>query len=251
MSVDFDNPVNPSLPVNLNVPIPKTEKEILNEILTPLLIDPNPTDPTPLPQIPNPGSVNWLAVENCSMPPTVGSTVLASIVNFMSDQKQANMQARYAEGMAIVEDIHEQAKIMKNQAAMEFAMTMVCSFLTIAGSVIQIAGNVKTARMKAGGGTGADKSALAAQKYNETLKFSAINETIKGAGQALNGLKEFLSAGYNVRVKNLDAEIEKARVDINVLDNLTDTLKEVIRNAIAAQNSIQSGTNQTKSKLLA
>ncbi len=172
--------------------------------------------------------------------PSLGATILALIGDAADESRRANVEARKAQSQAIVQTIQNQAEEMRSQAATKLAFGITSGIAQIAIGSIGIVGAYCNMNSGLKGEALATRNAL-------------TQSWVQGAGgvkSMIDAGGESVSAGYDVKIKQMDADIEKMRADVTQLDSLTDALKQVISKAVSVQADIQANVNQTRTKIL-
>ena len=184
--------------------------------------------------------------------PSMGANVLALIQETADEQRRANNEARFAEAQNIVGQLHEQADTIRQQAVSNLLMGMVAAGVQLTAAGFQIGSAAATLKSGSLGAnaTEADKMLSAAKMNIQNAKNQGITQAINAAGSTVTTAKEFTSAFLDAEMKDREAQIEMARAYLSQLDSLKDSLKEVIQKAMQAQNDIQAGVNQTRTKIL-
>lgn len=181
--------------------------------------------------------------------PSLGATTLALIEQVSDDMRRANAEMRKEATLATVEELLGQAEKTRDQAALNLA-------LGLTGAAISAGVSLGTslrsgALLKSAGGIGANLSA------NETALLQTQNAVIEAQGKALHGaadavdaVKNFLSASSDAALKESDARIETLRAHREALESLDESVKEVIKKALDAQQAISESMNETRKHIL-
>lgn len=214
-------------------------KVAADEVLPPAEL-PASDETSGLPALAKPAtSVNATTLAGIALP-SLGATILALISDTADESRRANTEARKAQSQAIVQTIQNQAEEMRSQASTKLGFGL-------ASGAFQILT----------GGAGMIGAYCNMNSGLEGDKLATRNAFLQSGLQAAGGVKSMLdaggeswSAGYDIKIKKMDADIEKMRADVTQLDSLTDALKQVISKATSVQADIQANVNQTRTKIL-
>lgn len=192
------------------------------------------------PELPSPTTyVNLESLAGMAVP-SLGATLLALISDTADEARRANAEARKAQTQAVVQTIENQADKMRSQAVAKLGLGLTSAAVQIGSGITSTA--MTTCAIRGG----FDSAMLQAQ----TQRIQAITQIIGGGKTVFDATNEFVSAGYDVDIKKMDADIEKQRAYATQLDSVTDSLKQVISKAISVQSEIQANVNQTRTKIL-
>ena len=73
---------------------------------------------------------------------------------------------------------------------------------------------------------------------------------LHGAADAVDAVKNFLNASNEAAIKEADARIETLRAHRAALESLDESVKEVIKKALEAQQAVAESMNQTRTRIL-
>lgn len=245
MSVDFQsvNPLNKPLFENpVTQVVPRQQAEAAPE--TP------PVGPqekkASLPVLPQPVGSTVDAGTALALP-SMGASTLALLTQVLDEQRRANREVQFQESQLTAQKIKDQAESIRDQATANLAMGLVSATIQCAASVTTVVGTSKALCSTAGMGS---EQMAAAKLQALSTRVSAVSQAVQGVASGVDSVRQAVSASYDAGVKEADAAIEQIRAYREQLDGLDDSLKEVIRKAIATQDEIQKNINQTRTRIL-
>lgn len=216
------------------------------ELAALLLSDDKPAFAKSLPQLPPPTTGASLPdIE--AIPASMGATVLTLIAKIAGEARRASADQRAAEVNSIVEQIRHQADMIKEKADTQFAYALTAAIITGTTGLAIMGASAAFAPKMMPGMTAAELSA-------KQSSFSTLMGSINSVGSGLSG--SFQAVGnheaglQDAKIKLAEADQERTRAMIDQLRSTEESLLDLLRKAIAAMDSIQQNTNQTRSRIL-
>lgn len=179
--------------------------------------------------------------------PSMGASTLALLTQVLDDQRRANREVQFQEGQLVAQKLKEQAAGIRSRAVTNLTMSLVTATIQAAASVTTIVGTGKA--LNAASAMKGDPMASAVLQA-QTTRISAASQAVQGAASGVEAVRQAINASAEAGGKVREAEIEQIRAYREQLDSLDESLKEVIRKAIATQNEIQQNMNQTRTRIL-
>ena len=181
--------------------------------------------------------------------PSLGASTLALIEQVSDDMRRANAEMRKEATRATVEEIRGQAQKTREQAVLNLALGITSAAIS-AG--ISLGTSLRSASlMNAAGGPSANLSAgQAAILQSQNASIEAQGKALHGAADAVDAVKNFLNASNEAAIKEADARIETLRAHRAALESLDESVKEVIKKALEAQQAVAESMNQTRTRIL-
>ena len=163
--------------------------------------------------------------------------------------RRANAEMRKEATRATVEEIRGQAQKTREQAVLNLALGITSAAIS-AG--ISLGTSLRSASlMNAAGGPSANLSAgQAAILQTQNASIEAQGKALHGAADAVDAVKNFLNASNEAAIKEADARIETLRAHRAALESLDESVKEVIKKALEAQQAVAESMNQTRTRIL-
>lgn len=191
----------------------------------------------------------------------------ALIVETAAQQRETNRQEVLAQTDLLVENIHEQADKMREQAKNQLAAGIASGLATMGQGAMSIAGSFKAMKINKTAGIASDVANStnnpvvrgAHQSFAQELntKATLVNEKFTGGGSLIKGGGDIVASGFNyfaaregAEIKDLEAEQARINAQIENLKAINDSLKELIDKSISVSSSIIEQQNNTTSKIL-
>jgi F0F1-type ATP synthase membrane subunit c/vacuolar-type H+-ATPase subunit K len=201
---------------------------------------------TALPTLPPPIGKGIMWDSGLAGLPSFGADYLALISDLSAEERRRSAEQRALQTEVIVDTINEQAAEMREKAVVQLCMGIATGLVSIAQGVG--AGLMMSSGMKANAGLDPAAKQTADMALNTNV--GAFNSGMGGVTGMLNSINQSVGGFYDADVKLMEADIERARAQADALRSLEDSLKEVIQKALAAMDSIQQSSNQTRTKIL-
>ncbi len=191
----------------------------------------------------------------------------ALIVETAAQQRETNRQEVLAQTDLLVENIHEQADKMREQAKNQLYAGIASGLATMGQGAMSIAGSFKAMKINKTAGIASDVANStnnpvvrgAHQSFAQELntKATLVNEKFTGGGSLIKGGGDLVASGFNylaaregAEIKDLEAEQARINAQIENLKAINDSLKELIDKSISVSSSIIEQQNNTTSKIL-
>lgn len=181
--------------------------------------------------------------------PSLGASTLALLEQVSDDMRRANAEMRKEATRATVEEIRGQAQKMREQAVLNLALGLTSAAIS-AG--VSLGSSIRSASLLSSmGGITADLNAgQSALLQAKNAVIDSQGKALHGAADAVDAVKNFLSASTDAAVKEADARIETLRAHRAALESLDESVKEVIKKALDAQQAVAESMNQTRTRIL-
>jgi hypothetical protein len=219
-----------------------------------------------LPNLPTPTGAAFALLKDWPALPSPGALIMSVTTQYAAEQRQRNQELMWKETEAIAQSMKDQAREMRNAAVTQLVLGCVSGAVQIGMGVMQMgmgaaaAKNATAAANKAAEAAGGAGTPAGSKAFSEafTSAMMTANMNIGAAGQIGGGFGRMIDAGgqyvgtqMQARVKEMEAGQETMRAMRDAIKNLDESLRELIRKSLAAQNDLQTSTNQARPRILA
>ncbi len=157
---------------------------------------------------------------------TLGSSILATIVENAAEQKVMNREAAFLEGQLAVELMEEQADKMRTAAAIQLVTGII---------------------------SGAIQMGYSATAGGQAMSNPALSQATSGYGSGLSkifdSIGNFGASMIQADIKDTEAAAESARNMKESFKSLVQAYQEIISKALTMMDNMQQNTNQTRVKI--
>lgn len=202
---------------------------------------------TTLPTLPPPMGTGALWDNGLAGLPSFCANYLALIGDLAADQRRQSAEQRALQTENIIDKIEDQAKEMRAKAIFQLCMGVASGLLSIAQGVMSYR------MMSSGTAANAKIADPAARSHADMLlntKVQSFNSAAGGTVGTVGSISQAVGGMYDAEIKLMDADIERARAQTDALKSLEESLRELIQKMLSTMDSIQQGTNQTRTKIL-
>jgi hypothetical protein len=222
-----------------------------------------------LPKLPDPTGAAMAQLKLWPALPSPGALIMSVTTQYAAEQRRQNQEVIWAETEAIAQSMKDGASKMREAAVTQLVMGVVSGAISIgmgAAAAKNAAASANEAAVKAGnaainaGRSGADAwiAATDAMSNASSKVMTAANATIGAMGQIGGGIAgivgaagQYVSQAAQAACKEMEADQEKMRAVRDSMKSLNDALRDLIQKSLAAQNDIQSSSNQARTRILA
>jgi flagellar motility protein MotE (MotC chaperone) len=216
-----------------------------------------------LPKLATPTGSSFALLKDWPGLPSPGALIMSVTTEYAAEQRRQNQELMWKETEAITQSMKDQAAEMRKAAVTQLVLGCVSGAVQIGVGVAQIGMGAHAVRQGSQAASKAAKEAgeefaakAATDAFNNALTKANINITAvgqmgSGAAAMIKAGGEYVAVQMQARAKELEADQEKMRAVRESIKNLDETLREVIRKSLAAQNDIQASTNQARTRILA
>ena len=195
-----------------------------------------------LPKLSQPNAQAFAYLKDWTAIPSPGALIMSLTTEYAAQQREQNRELAWKETESIVASMQDQAHEIRKTAATQLALGIVSGVITITAGAVQIGGSVAAIKV-----AGLDTNKLGA--FNNIV--SGISSVVGGVGKMVDSGSQYEGAINQARLKEMEADQEKMRATRDSIRDLNDALRDLIQKSLAAQNDIQSSTNQARTRILA
>ena len=202
---------------------------------------------TALPTLPPPMGTGALWDNGLVGLASFSANYLAMIGDVSAQQRRQSAEQRALQTEIIVDKIEDQAKEMRSKAIFQLCMGVASGLLSIAQGVMSYR------MMSSGTAANAKITDPAARGHADMLlntKVQSFNSAAGGTVGTVGSISQAVGGMYDAEIKLMEADIERARAQTDALKSLEDSLHELIQKILSSMDSIQQGTNQTRTRIL-
>ncbi len=157
---------------------------------------------------------------------TLGSTILAEIVENAAEQKAMNREAAFLEGQLAVQLMEKQADLMRTAATIQLVTGII---------------------------SGAIQMGYSASAAGQAASNPALSQATSGYGSGMSKIVEsignFAASMIQAEIKDTEAAAESARNMKESIKSLVQAYQELITKALTMMDNMQQNTNQTRTKI--
>ena len=237
-----------------------------------------------LPKLATPTGQSFALLKDWPGLPSPGALIMSVTTQYAAEQRRQNQELMWKETEAITESMKEQAAEMRKAAVTQLVLGCVSGAVQIGTGLLQvgmagmavkdataaankasqeagIAASQTAMKLGQGGNQGMASAQQAMSKasgdaFTNTLtkanmNIQAVGQMGAGAATMIKSGGDYVGTQMQARLKEMEADQEKMRAVRESIKNLDETLREVIRKSLAAQNDIQASTNQARTRILA
>lgn len=202
---------------------------------------------TTLPTLPPPMGTGALWDNGLAGLPSFSANYLAMIGDVSAQQRRQSAEQRALQLEIIVDTIKDQAEEMRSKASWQLLMGVASGLLSVAQGIASYR------MMSSGTAENAQIADTTARNHADMLLNTKVQSFNSGAGGAIGSvgaISQAIGGFYDASIKLMDADIERARAQTDALKSLEDSLHELIQKILSSMDSIQQGTNQTRTRIL-
>jgi hypothetical protein len=193
-----------------------------------------------LPKLSQPNVAAFALLKDWPALPSPGALIMSLTTEYAAEQRKQNQQLMWAQTEALVDSMKAEADKMREMARVQLALGIVSGVISIATGFAQI--GLSTHGFKSG------EEAIM-KKFNEIS--NAVGQIGSGLGKMFDAGSQYAGSMAQAEMKEMQADQEKMRALRDSIKDLNEALRELIQKSLAAQNDIQSTTNQTRTRILA
>ena len=195
-----------------------------------------------------PDPKQWVAL------PSPCALVVSLIITDAAEQRQANRELIFSQGMSMADLIDKQAEKIKLGATQKFACAITGAAVSMAGSAISLGfASAGVGRTDAGKLAFGSDAAATSKGINDQFT-SSFSQSISGlgssAGQMFTAGGEFAQGLRSAEEKHLEAQQERIRTSMEQTKQTNDAMRDLISKGLDFLSSMQANMNQTRTKIL-
>jgi cysteinyl-tRNA synthetase len=213
-----------------------------------------------LPKLSNPTVASFALLKEWPGLPSPGALIMSVTTEYAAEQRRQNQELMWAETEAIAQSMKDQADEMRKAAVTQLVLGCVSGAVQIGVGAVQVGMGAAAAKQATAAANQALKDGLdkagANQAFSNVMTKANINTGAvgsmgTGAAKMIDAGGQYVGMQMQARAKEMEADQEKMRAVRDSIKNLDETLRELIRKSLAAQNDIQASTNQARTRILA
>ena len=170
--------------------------------------------------------------------PSPGALIMSVTTEYAAAQRRQNQELMWQETEALAQSMKDQAKEMRQAAVTQLVLGCVSGAVNIVGGIAQV-------------GIAGSSAKQALTDPTMMVKLQGVGQMTGGAAKMIESGGQYVGSQMQARLKEMDADQEKMRAVRDSIKNLDETLRELIRKSLSAQNDIQASTNQARTRILA